>query len=168
MILDRLASAQEKYPWLPPAFQKAFEFLSDPNTAILPDGKHELDGDRLFAIVQQYEPKPIERCRLEAHRRYWDVQYISHGEELMGWAPLTSVEVVDPHDDSRDIGFFRGPGELFHVPAGTFVIFGPHDAHMPGVEVEEPSPLSPSANAAYGGQPQSKMVRKIVVKVECS
>ena len=152
MILDRLDAAKAKYPWLPAPFHAAFDFLADPSTANLPDGKHAIDGDRLFAIVQQYEPKPLDQCRLEAHRRYWDVQYLTAGEERMGWAPLTDLEETDAHDDSRDVGFFQGESQLFHVPAGTFVIFGPHDAHMPSIAVE--------------GQPAELLVRKIVVKVE--
>ena len=154
MILDQLASAKQMYPWLPAPFHAAFEFLSDPRTAELPDGKHAIDGDRLFAIVQQYHPKRIDECRLEAHRRYWDVQYLTSGAERMGWAPLEGLEVTDPHDNERDVGFFRGESQLFTVPAGTFVIFGPHDAHMPSIAIEK------------SGQPATEMVRKIVVKVE--
>lgn len=161
MILDRLADAQKKYPWLPSAFQRAFEFLSDPKPASLEDGKHTIDGDRLFGIVQQYKPKPLDECRLEAHRRYWDVQYLSAGAERMGWAPLEGLTVTEPHSQERDVAFFRGACELFLVPAGTFVIFGPHDAHMPSIA------LDPSqAGASSQGQSAETMVRKIVVKVE--
>jgi biofilm protein TabA len=160
MILDRLEGAKQKYVWLPAPFHAAFDFLSHPETAKLPDGKHSIDGDRLFAIIQQYEPKPIDQCRLEAHRRYWDVQYLSGGEERMGWAPLDeSLQVTEPHDVSRDVGFFRGNCQLFNVPAGTFVIFGPHDAHMPSIAVE-------SNAVEKQGQTAAQMVRKIVVKVE--
>ena len=155
MILDRLEGAKQKYPWLPAPFHAAFDFLNNPQTSTLTDGKHAIDGDRLFAIVQQYEPKPIEQGKLEAHRRYWDVQYLSAGEEQMGWAPLgDSLQITEPHDDSRDVGFFRGDTQLFQVPAGTFVIFGPHDAHMPSIAV------------AREGQAARQMVRKIVVKVQ--
>jgi YhcH/YjgK/YiaL family protein len=150
MILDRLSSA-EHYRWLPAPLLAALDFLRDPKTAQLPDGKHAIDGERLFAIVQQYEPKPEDLGRLEAHRRYWDVQYLAAGEERMGWAPTAETEVTEPYSADRDVGFHRGSYQLFRVPQGTFVIFGPHDAHMPGVALESP-----------GG----KVVRKIVVKVE--
>jgi biofilm protein TabA len=157
MILDRLLDAKQKYPWLPAPFHAAFDFLSDPQTASLPDGKQEIDGERIFAIVQQYQPKPIEQGKLEAHRRYWDVQYLAAGEERMGWTPLDDrLQITEPYDDARDVGFFRGHCELFRVPAGTFVIFGPHDVHMPSLALEVP------------GQATPPMVRKIVVKVELS
>jgi biofilm protein TabA len=151
MILDRLEVARRQYPWLPPPFLQAFEFLLSERVGQLPGGKHVIDGDRLFAIVQSYEPKSINECRLEAHRRYWDVQYVARGEEQMGWAPLANVEVTEPHDSERDVGFFRGTYQLFSVPAGTFVIFGPGDVHMPGI-----SPADARAT----------LVRKVVVKVE--
>jgi biofilm protein TabA len=151
MILDRLDIARRQYAWLPPRLLQAFDFLLDGRLTELPDGKHTIDGDRLFAIVQTYHPKPIDECRLEAHRRYWDVQYVASGEERMGWSPLASVEVTEPHDQERDVGFFRGNFQLFHVPAGTFVVFGPQDSHMPSIAVSDVQPA---------------LVRKVVVKVE--
>jgi biofilm protein TabA len=165
MILDRLASAKQQYPWLPPQFHAAFDFLNDEKIHQLAGGKHEIDGDRIFAIVQQYDPKPAADCRLEAHRRYWDVQYIAAGEERMGWSPLAGLAVAEAFDADRDVGFYTGNCELFHIPAGTFVIFGPQDAHMPGIAVDDtpPSQVPPGGGEGHHGAP---MVRKIVVKVE--
>lgn len=165
MIIDRLTSAKEQYRWLPAPFLAAFDFLSDEKIHQLPGGKHEIDGDRLYAIVQQYDPQPVDQCKLEAHRRYWDVQYLVAGEERMGWAPLAGLSIAEAFDPARDVGFFHGDYQLFRVPAGTFTIFGPHDAHMPGVAIDDtpPSQVPPGGGEGHHGAP---MVRKIVVKVE--
>ena len=46
MILDRLDNAQ-RYEAIHPGFRAAFEFLKRSDSANLPDGRHEIDGDRV-------------------------------------------------------------------------------------------------------------------------
>jgi len=149
MILDVLENA-DVYRGLPPGLVAALKFLRSADLAGLPIGKAAIDGERLFALVQEYTPKPAEMLKYEAHRRYWDVQYVVRGVERMGWNTLARMTVSEPYDAERDVSFFRGAGNLVRVPAGTFAIFGPSDVHMPGVEVE--------------GEPAG-VVRKVVVKV---
>jgi YhcH/YjgK/YiaL family protein len=152
MILDVLDNAH-LYRGLPPRLVAALDFLKNTDLAALSIGKTVIDGERLFALTQEYAPKPAALLKFEAHRRYWDVQYVVSGVERMGWNTLSRMTVSEPHDAERDVAFFRGEGDLFRVPAGTFTIFGPTDVHMPGVAVEENGPLG-------------AMVRKVVLKVE--
>ena len=82
MIVDRLEN-WSFYAGLPPRIVRALEFLRDTDLAALSLGRHELDGDRLFALVQEYTTKPIEQCKWEAHRRYCDVQFVARGAEFI-------------------------------------------------------------------------------------
>lgn len=154
MIADLLVHAH-LYRNLHPGLARALDFLAAGDPLALPLGKTEIDGERLFALVQEYEPKPLAEGRFEAHRRYWDLQVVARGAERMGWANLDRMTVDEPYDAARDVGFFRGKGDLIHVPAGGFTIFGPQDVHMPGLVPdrvpENPAPLP---------------VRKIVFKIE--
>jgi biofilm protein TabA len=152
MILDLLANAS-LYRGLPRRLVAALHFLETTDLAALPLGKTVIDGERLFALVQEYEPKPASVLKYEAHRRYWDVQYVVSGLERMGWNTLSRMTIGQPHDAERDVAFFTGSGDTFLVPAGTFAIFGPHDVHMPGI-----APASAPVAS----------VRKVVVKVEVS
>lgn len=152
MILDLLANAS-LYRGLPSGLVAALDFLQATDLAALPLGKTVIDGERLFALVQEYAPKPASGLKYEAHHRYWDVQYVVSGVERMGWNTLRRMTVSQPHDSERDVAFFTGRGDTFLVPAGTFAIFGPHDVHMPGIALD---------NAA------APTVRKVVVKVEVS
>lgn len=149
MIIDRLTNAS-LYRNLHPQLAAALDWLARTDLLSLPLGKLVIDGERLFALVQEYTPQRAEVLKFEAHRRYWDVQYVATGVEQMGWANLAEMTVTQPHDDQRDVAFFTGNGSLVRVPAGSFTIFSPQDVHMPGV-------------LADGGTP----VRKVVVKVEC-
>lgn len=150
MILDTLSNASI-YRGLPARLVAALDFLQATDLAALPLGKTVIDGERLYALVQEYSPKPSEMGKFEAHRRYWDVQYVARGVERMGYSHLSRMTVSEPHSDERDVAFFTGPGDWLYVPAGTFAIFGPSDVHMPGVAVDAAT---------------ESLVRKIVVKVD--
>ncbi len=152
MITDLLANA-DLYRNLHPRLAAALDWLRSTDLASLPLAKTIIDGEHLFALIQEYTPKPPELGKLEAHRRYWDVQYVARGEERMGWVNLVEVTVSEPYSVEREVAFFTGKCNFFRVPAGSFAIFGPQDVHMPGVALE--------------GGPAS-VVRKVVVKVECS
>lgn len=130
MIVDRLSNWRAY--GFPPRLARAFELLSDPAVQALPDGRHELDGERLVALAQGYTTKAVADGRLEAHRKYVDVQFVVSGEERMGWAPLEGLP--GRFDEEKDLGFYEGEFDLVHVPAGFFAVFFPHDAHAPGLD----------------------------------
>lgn len=154
MILDRLEHACMYRP-LSVEIARALDYLQQTDLAALADGRYELDGERLFAIVQRYRPKPVAEAMWEAHRRYVDVQYIVSGCERMGIAFLRSdLPVQQPYDPHKDIIFFETTGDLITVPAGSFTIFTPHDIHAPS--------LAPAA-----GEPDAP-VCKVVVKCSVS
>jgi len=133
MILDRLECAP-LYTAFGLRIAAALDYLARVDFARLPDGRHELDGDRLYAIVQRYRTKPAAEARWEAHRQYVDVQYVVAGAERMGWAALhDGLEVAVPYDPAKDVVFFDARGQFFDVPAGHFVIFAPSDVHAPGL-----------------------------------
>ena len=150
MIIDRLEHAR-MYRALAVEIARALDYLQQTDLRALADGRHELDGDRLFAIVQRYRPKPAAEAVWEAHRKYIDVQYIVDGAERMGYTYLRSGLVVrQPYDAQKDYAFYDATGDLLEVPAGSFVIFAPHDVHAPGLTTDPPE--------------TSKQVCKVVVK----
>ena len=132
MIVDTLAQAF-RYEPLHAGFKAAFDFLRDTDLRSLADGRTEIDGDRLFALTQSYETKPVADGKLEAHRKYIDIQFIVSGEEYIGYAPLDDQPESTPFDVEKDIGFYHGDADCFvKLSAGMFAIFFPHDAHLPG------------------------------------
>jgi biofilm protein TabA len=158
MILDLLSNSN-LYRGLPAGLVTALDFLQGTDLTKLPIGKTVIDGERLFALVHEYEPKPAGELKFEAHRRYWDVQFVVSGTERMGWNARSRMTVSEAHDAERDVAFFQGTGSFFDVPAGTFTIFSPSDVHMPGVQQE-------SADARRESIPAVNLVRKVVVKVD--
>ena len=132
MILDDLKSA-ERYERLHAGFREGFRFLSRSDLLTLPGGRHEIDGDRIFALINRDPGRGHEGARLEAHRKYIDIQYLVEGSEEIGWRPTDQCQqLTDPYDDSRDIMFFGDvPYTWIELPVGKFMIFYPEDAHAP-------------------------------------
>ena len=139
MILDTLANAA-RYESLNSRFAKAFAFLRtvDGTQAL---GRHDLDGDDCFALVQTYETKPMEKALFEAHRRYIDVQFIQSGRETILWAPLATMkEETMAYSEEKEAALWKLVPDVtpLHMSAGHFAILYPEDAHAPCIEWEKP------------------------------
>ena len=133
MILDKL-SESARYTGLHPDFARAFEFLSTAIFSRFQSGRHEIDGDRMFVLIDHADGRGREGARLEAHRKYIDIQYTFEGMEEIGWSPLDACRPPSGgFDETKDIGFFNDdrPSTWLSVPPGLFAVFFPEDAHAP-------------------------------------
>ncbi len=148
MIIDKLSNSY-LYTGLGDKINKAFNYLKETNFSQVDPGKYEIDGDNIFAIVAEYQTKDENEGKLEAHKKYIDVQFVATGNEMMGYAPLKNQKVIDEYNEQNDITFFKGEKSFTKVNAGMFAIFFPTDAHLPGISVNEKS-----------------YVKKVVVKVK--
>ena len=141
MVLDTLARCH-RYTSLHPAFVRAFEFLTRADWAELVSGfamsegqsvRHHIDGDRLHVSIDRTQGRGRDGARLEAHRRYIDIQLTIQGHEEIGWKPLGDcAQPAGAFDATKDIGLFSDrPESWLSLPAGHFAIFFPDDAHAP-------------------------------------
>ena len=153
MILDRLENA-DLYRAIGANIAAALDYLRRTDFSQMPVGRHEVDGDRVFAIVQRYRPKPLAQIVWEAHRQYIDVQCLAAGSERMGYLPLAdSLSVRQPYDPQKDAVLFDADGQLFTMSPGDFAIFAPGDVHAPGLAID-------SADAALKGTVPFSLTRK--------
>jgi YhcH/YjgK/YiaL family protein len=146
MIVDRLANPAPLFQ-LSPRLSRAVDYLRANDLRAVALGRHDLDGDRLFALVQEYTTRAAEQCGWEAHRKYVDVQFVAFGVERIGYASLAKMREREAYDAARDVAFFEPGSECVTIHAGMFAIFGPEDVHSPGQAAGEPG-----------------LVRKVVVK----
>lgn len=146
MIIDRLKNAPFYFS-LHKRFQAAFNYLQNTDFSQIEPGRYEVEGANIYVLVQQYESKPKDKGRWEAHRRYMDIQYIWEGEELFGYAYLDDLNTLS-YDENKDIITLEGKGDFLTLHSGSFVIVAPQDAHMPGIAISAP-----------------KLVKKVVAKV---
>ena len=134
MILDTI----ENYKLYNPINQriaKGFDFLRTTDLDSLPSGKHDIDGDTIFALVQEYQTKPLEECKLESHKKYIDIQYVIRGEERMGVTTQNNQKIIEINEE-KDYTFYEGNTSLVLVSKGMFTIFFPDDLHQPCVQTE--------------------------------
>ena len=157
MIRDQIQHAGV-YNSLIPAWAKALQWLSSHDLPALAPGRHDVEGDRLFVMI---EHGPLAERRdadavWETHRRYADLQYVVRGAERFGWVPRESgLTVKTLYDAKRDAEFYQPPVEptWFTLRAGEFAAFFPQDAHAPGQRPAE-----------YAGAPVCKAVVKLLLE----
>lgn len=123
---------------LGPLIEKAFEYIKKTDFSKLESGKHVIEGDSLFALLMEYDTKNIKDCKLEAHRKYIDVQYIISGSELIGVTPLIDQMPTVDYDENNDLAFYdNNASSMIRLETGHFAIFFPTDTHMPCLQINE-------------------------------
>ncbi|MFH1068133.1 MAG: YhcH/YjgK/YiaL family protein [Candidatus Glassbacteria bacterium] len=150
-MISAQLSTHHRYDNLVPGLDKAFEYLHQVRDNPPADGRYEIDGDRVIAIVASYTTAPRVEKILEGHLNYLDVQFLaSGGPEAIYYAAAETAPVAEPYDPARDFVKFNpdAADSLVVLRRGDFAIFFPEDAHMPGAAFQEPAG-----------------VKKIVVKV---
>jgi biofilm protein TabA len=132
MILDTIANA-DRYLSVHPGFKKAFEAIKKADTAFLKEGKTEIEGKQVYASVAFPEGMGRGKAKLEAHRKYIDIQVSLKGEDVIGWRNTGTCRKVDiKYDPDKDCEFFSDvPVSWFKLVPGHFAVFFPDDAHAP-------------------------------------
>ncbi len=147
MLFDVL----ENVPELPADLADAVALLRTQDLAGIAAGRHPLDGERVYMMVMDYETKPAETLRFEAHARYTDVQLLVSGMERIDCLPQgTPATLTEDRLAKDDVAFYevaREPSRLV-LQTGQFAVFRPGEFHKPGGAAATPS-----------------KVRKIVLKV---
>jgi YhcH/YjgK/YiaL family protein len=133
---------------LSPGIRLALEYLGHTDLGALREGRHDVDGDRVFALASDYDTRCSTDTFWEAHQRHVDVQYVHAGVERIGYGDLADF-TCEPYDQDRDLVVALGESDRsVSMGPGNFAILFPHDVHMPGLT----------------GQSVAR-VRKVVVKV---
>jgi YhcH/YjgK/YiaL family protein len=133
MVIDKIEN-YKLYVKLNERFETAFDYIKDNDLVQIASGKYSIDGDDIFAIVQEYDTKEKAECKLEGHKKYIDIQYMIQGSEFMGVTTLANQEAITKNE-ADDYTFYNGDSTMFRVDAGMFTIFFPDDLHMPCLKV---------------------------------
>lgn len=136
MVIDHLENVG-KYSNLGDRIALALKYISETDFSVIEKGKYQLDGDLVYAAVSEYQTKPIADCKIEAHKKYIDVQYIISGEEAMGLTLLKDQQPSIPYNEEKDCVFYEEPTSLVNFKSGMFAIYFPHDLHQPCISINE-------------------------------
>ena len=139
MIIDKLENAHFYYGF-GDKFEKAFKFLNETNLKEIPNGRYEIDGDKIYVSVQDYNTKPESEGKFEAHKDYIDIQFIIIGEEKLGYENINNCSDITDYDKEKDIVFLKNDSSKIHfayAKEGDFLVFMPQDAHMPCIAIDD-------------------------------
>ena len=134
MIIDYLDNA-ERYFCINKNFKTVFDYLKNNDLKKMACGSYELDGKNLYFNLQEGETKQTQK--LEAHKKYIDIQVVITGEEYMGYTNINNTTVTEEYNTDKDVMFLNGSVDKVKADEKTFVIFYPEDAHMPSLSVKE-------------------------------
>ncbi len=133
MIIDTI-NRLHYYNAVLPGLDQAAAFMQRADLLALPNGRHEIDSDRVYALIQEYETKPREGGKLEAHRRYVDLQSVLRGSEVCGYLALPAAPSCDtPYNAEREFMLLNDKASDYSaLLPQRFALLFPWDAHQPG------------------------------------
>jgi biofilm protein TabA len=140
MIIDSINNLY-RYSGLGIAADKITEFVQYAKKVKLCQGRYDILGDDLFALVQRYNTKDEAECLPESHKQYIDLQYIVEGREELLWDFSDKLKIVDNRTSKEDIIFYeKTSGKARVILEGDmFAMLFPYDAHIPCLHCGEPS-----------------------------
>ena len=140
MLIDDLHHAS-KYYSLSPQVAMALQWLEhhSKNLNTMLDGRYDIDGDDVYAIVNSYDTKPVGDCGWEAHIRYCDIHYSVSGSERIGYAHQSHMLETQVYNPDKDYALYVGTGDWITVRENSFCLLLPEDIHAPGAMTGEHS-----------------------------
>jgi biofilm protein TabA len=135
MILGDIRHYEEERHLYPSFIQKGIDSILSGNLCEPENGKYELDGEWMFALVQETKTIPPSCFKPESHKLYADIQFLVSGEEKIGVSRLSPKhEVIEEKFDLHDIAFYDFSIEeesVIYLKPGMFAVFFPTDVHRP-------------------------------------
>ncbi|MBR1828317.1 MAG: YhcH/YjgK/YiaL family protein [Atopobiaceae bacterium] len=125
---------------------RALEWISQTDMAALEPGRHDIEGDEIFANVMEVTTALPAEKSFEAHCSYLDVHYVISGEELIGVAPVGECPELQAYASADDFGLYGDPEDPSRITwvllrEGELCVTPPADAHKPACTTDEPKKL---------------------------
>lgn len=143
---------QQENELLPEKIHAVLTHIRATDYAHYAPGKYPIDGEKIFAIVQDPITQSWESGYPEFHARYIDVQLLLEGEEVIGYLPADpTLALKDNHLQDRDIAFVAPQANETKIvlTAGMYAIFYPGELHRPCRTLH-----------------QAMQIKKLVIKIE--
>ena len=123
--------------------RKALEFIESCDFSTMGNGRHDIRGDAMYAVLSEGETSPVDQLKAESHFRYADIHYVVSGEEKIGYAPWNErQQVVQDMRDQDALLYGDVNNECFlTLEKGSFAIFFPYEIHRPWCSTGTPSTI---------------------------
>lgn len=107
------------------------------------EGTYEIDGTDMYARVMSYNGRERDKCKIEAHNQYVDVQFTLIGKEGIDIYRRENLVEIEPYNVDEDVAFFEESEKAYLTISnneGYFSMIFPCEAHRPQIMVDEKSP----------------------------
>ncbi|MBF0223997.1 MAG: YhcH/YjgK/YiaL family protein [Desulfobacterales bacterium] len=131
MIFDKLNNF-ETYICIHPYFEDVFYFIKNNDLTQMTIGMHVINGQGIYASVSEYKTKKKSEAFIECHKKYIDLQIILKGNEKIGICNKADC-IEYEYNEETDLQKLEGEVDFVSLKSSFFVIFFPHDGHMPQV-----------------------------------
>lgn len=152
MMYGTVAQWERDKAYYPEAFDRAFAFLNGRDVLGIAAGRYDIDGDNIYALVQDVTTEDEALRRFEAHVKYVDIQLLLTGKEKQLYASDGSgLEITGDKLAERDTAFYTRPAfyNAVILEPWSYAIYVAGELHVPCCAVTLPG----------------ETVRKIVFKV---
>ena len=139
----------DSYKKVHPRLDAALEALKKLAASNPADGRHDIDGDNIYANVSTGETRLAANAQFEMHKQYIDIQYILSGKEIIGNETIDKLTATTEYQPDYQLFAMNDEYDPMVVNAGELLIIFPDEPHAPSIAVND----TPDT------------VRKIIVKV---
>ena len=140
MIFGNIKNLNE-YTFLTETVKECFSYAKEQKLVEFENGKHEIDGERLFVNIVEYTTKNPEERFWEAHKRYLDVHLMLDGEEQIDLNFLSNMDVKEFVEADDFVPMDGEKNSSVILRNGDFLICYPQDGHRTAVMVSEPKTI---------------------------
>lgn len=143
MIFDSLANAA-RYQGICAGIDRVLAEAAAYTADNFPKERRVLDGDALYMNFANYETHAAETACFEAHRKYADVMVMIEGEETIYVKNTAALSHITKEYDAEGdylLADLDADATAVRLPAGSFVVLFPQDAHAPGCDADGKAPV---------------------------
>ncbi len=138
MISDHCINWKAYSAIAPDIFKAAFDFIKTvtPETE---DKRYDLCGNDVYALVQKYTTRLLNDGKMEAHRKYVDIQAVISGTEIIGVSSIAGLKEISAYNDEKDCELFEYNSKissLIKLCPGDFMLLYTGEGHMPCIAID--------------------------------
>lgn len=140
MIFGNITQLSD-YGFLDDQIKECFEYAKQHDLLQYEKGRHEIDGDRLFVNIAEYETTTAENRFWEAHKNYLDLHLMLNGQEQIDLNFIENMEVKEFVEKDDFLPLEGGKNSDVIMRNGDFLICYPGDGHRTAVAVDGPEKI---------------------------
>ncbi len=129
----------DRYSEILHGIDKVIDYARELNKADFVKGRVDVDGERVYLNLAEYETHPKEGALSEAHRVYADVMVMVEGTETVYVKPASHLSrVMKKYDSSIEAILAKTDDDAFGIrlTEGDVLVLFPEDAHTPGCDAD--------------------------------